>query len=405
MLLAISSFVLFDYGTMARSLSLGVLLFLIVWAFRRHRWVWVAIALLPMVDLLFGMLSIICLCIMSREKRWSWAGAALWLASSLIAAWTVIPAPDIVPALAPQTWRQGLLSFLGYCGQLLMPLPFDGERIVWNRTLPPAVAILCGYGFLWLGWRLTRQVTLHRLLWCGFAVFTLLFSMLVYMLPIRHLSLLALLLIAMEWRARELHHDGSRLFTTWLGCTAACGITLAAINMVKPFDAATQAAHWISRENLTDRHWAALQEEPSSGTAMVNGMMFTALGIDCRQDFIRRNYSVNLGTASKVQTELDRMAEEYGRFYLISARRLPRLPGVAELMHIKPGFDGIPYFLYVVRPELAETDKRPAICAPQRRVQLPAWDPAGYEMRSTLRQQIRAWMGLPAHEIRQLPSR
>ena len=59
LLLGCGFLVLFDFGTLSRSLSLGVLLLTLAWLYRDRRWIWPIVALMPLVDFLFGVLSII----------------------------------------------------------------------------------------------------------------------------------------------------------------------------------------------------------------------------------------------------------------------------------------------------------------------------------------------------------
>lgn len=61
-MIAGSAFVLFEYGTISRSLTLGVALLVVAFAFRDRRWSWIALALLPQADFPFGLLSLCCSC-------------------------------------------------------------------------------------------------------------------------------------------------------------------------------------------------------------------------------------------------------------------------------------------------------------------------------------------------------
>lgn len=393
LLFALSAFVLIDYGTIARSLSLGVLVFLFYWAFRRTRWAWIAIVLLPAVDFLFGLLSLICLTLLRSEGRWSWPGATLWLISSLLAAWTVIPAPDAVPALHSEAPLIAPLVLLTYLSQLLFPLPLSEGGLVWNSTFPIPLAVPAGYAFLIFAWWILRPVTLHRALFAAFTAIVLAFSILVYLLPIRHLSLIALLMIALVWRADELGLPRPRVFTVWLVIAAICGCALGLVNLVRPFDTAGQAARWIRKSDLTDRHWVAFGDSRAQGVAMLNAMQFTRLGHECQQDFIRWNNRLDLESRDAIFLELDRLGQKYGRYYLLTDMQVASPNHLLRpIHHIGPGFNGQHYYLYIVRPDLPESNLRPPPCVIEQRI-LPPWTLREQEMRERARLKLQDLLG------------
>jgi len=100
LLIAASQFVLFEYLTISRSLSLGGAAMFAAMALWRSRAVWIAIAVLPMCDFLFGVVSVGLAAMKLRERDLWRPGVALWVVSGLLAAWSVIPAVDAEPAIA-----------------------------------------------------------------------------------------------------------------------------------------------------------------------------------------------------------------------------------------------------------------------------------------------------------------
>jgi hypothetical protein len=354
-------------------LSLGVLLLLIAFAFRRHRWSWIALALLPMADFLFGVLSVVLLPILLAEKRWSWPGSALWLAVSLLAAWSVRPAPDLMPALWPEDLAGDIATYLGRLSQLLLPIPTDGRVIVWNEIPTAGWVLFIGQMFLIFIIFCSRPVRLHLALLFGFVGVTAGFSIFLYPLAIRHLSLIALLFILLIWRATELGHRPSPLFGAWLGVCAAAGILIAAISVFQPFDTAARAVAFIRANKLENKHWVVFPDSRAQGIAAMTGMEFERLERDCTQSFIRWNYRSMIKTKVALNRELQRIAQRQGRYYLVSDVRLPIDRALAgPIAHIPAGFDGQAFHLYVVAPHLPEKSERPPQCEPDR-LPMPAW--------------------------------
>lgn len=404
---ALSAFVLIDYGTIARSLSLGVLLFLVVWASlspvaqdkpRKGRWPWIWLCLLPAVDMLFGVLSLFCLVILVREGRWSWRGFAAWVIVSLLSAWTVIPAHDMVPALPPDEGPLiAAFKFLGFSAQLLVPLPFGYGGLQWNTTFPTTITLVLGYITLVAGWWMRPTLRTHRWLLVALYVFMLSFSMFVYSLPIRHLSLLALFFIALIWREEMSGLRKPKPFPIWLGMTACCGILLAAVNLVRPFDTAAPAALWIRQAGLTGAHWASYPDSSAQGVAMMNGMNFTRLGRICQQDFVRWNNGGKAVTAPAVKRRLDEIAGKYGQFYLLSESRLSfghtfRKGDFVKLAHIPAGFNGQNYHVYLYAPTMPPRKERPAPCQANR-LRFHPWTLKEQAWRQSIRQSLRRTAG------------
>jgi len=392
---ALSAFVLIDYGTIARSLSVGVLLFVIAWAFRKHRWAWAAVVLLPAVDFLFGVLSLICLMIFWLDRNWSWTGAVLWLASALCGAWAVIPAPDVVPALPPSnSLLVTAFVFLANLAQLLLPLPLSEKGLAWNTTFPIVIACVVGFFALVSGWWMRPTRRYHQIALAGFASICLLFSLFVYMLPIRHLSLLALLLVALNWRERDMGILPSRLFSAWLFITAACGVFLGIVSLIYPFDNGAQAALWLRHSRLMDKHWVSIPDNRAQGVALLNGMRFTRLGKVCQQDFIRWDNSLQPKSNAMTIRQLRTLAEDYGKFYILSDIRIIMPPEeIRQIAHITKGLNGQEYLFYEFGGRLADSRSRPPECQPGR-IPVPASSLQEQAVRQRLRHRLQSLFGL-----------
>ena len=395
LLFALSPFVLIDYGIIARSLSVGVLIFLTAWAFRKRRWAWAAIVLLPAVDFLFGVLSLICLMVFWRNRNWSWIGAALWLVSSLLAAWAVIPAPDVVPALPPSNNPVvTAFAFLANLAQLLLPLPLSEKGLVWNASFPVVIGCVVGFFALVSGWWMRPRRPYHQIALASFVGICLLFSLSVYMLPIRHLSLLALLLIVLLWREQDMGIEPSRLFSAWLFIAAACGVFLGAVNLIYPFDTGAQAALWLRRSHLTDKHWVSIPDNRAQGVALLNGMRFTRLGKICQQDFIRWDNKLFPKSDSMTIRQLRKLSKDYGKYYILSDIRIIMPPKeIKQIFRAPKGFNGQEYYFYEFGGRLPTSKLRPPECQAGR-IPVPPASIQQQAVRQRIRQRLQASLGI-----------
>jgi len=199
--LALSEFVLFEFCTLSRSLTMAtacVLVALALW--RRGNWSWALIVLLPQCDFLFGVLSFILVGWRWAERRAPWGWMASWIVSGLLAAWWVHPAPDVAPAIAQHGLPARLVSWLGGMATLGLPLQWHGLAPQWNQPPPALIAAFALFAFVAMVMAELTPRRADRWVVLGFAAFTLVFNLAVYVLAIRHLMLCALLFVAAVWR-------------------------------------------------------------------------------------------------------------------------------------------------------------------------------------------------------------
>jgi hypothetical protein len=371
LLLACNPYVLIDYGAISRSLGLGVLLFMTAMLFRHRRSAWLAVAALPMMDFLFGVLSVVWITISWREKKLRAPGLILWLACGVLAAWTVRPAPDMIPAF----WLSGpfidALIALTRFGALLVPLGIADGQLVWNESLPDTAALVAGPLFIAMGLWLLRRDRLPQMLFGSFVALIFAFSIFVYPLAIRHVSLAAILLILLVAHLASRPAEERRLFNVWLGLGACCGLAMATANLVRPFDTAPQAAKFILRHHLENAHWAVFPDSRAQGISALTGVEFERLERDCTQSFIRWNYRSRIEKAADLEQELQRIADRSGTFYLVSQLNLfdapLKHPSAYRLLTFVPaGVDGQEFYLFQVRPDLPRKAEHLPQCAPAR---------------------------------------
>jgi hypothetical protein len=371
LLLATGFFILFDFTVLSRSLSLGVMLLLIATAYRKQRWSWVAVSLLPLTDFLFGVLSIGFVIIAWKEQRLWRPGIALWIICGFIAAWSVRPASDMLPALLLNGPVEDSIRFIARLGALLLPLHMTEGQLVWNALPPLGLALPAGVGWLAFSWLILKDDRFSASLFFSFTAITFLFSIAVYPLAIRHLSLAVILLVLLLWRLREAGGPIQPMFLGWASVASACGLVVAGYSLFVPFDNAEAAARYIEEQGLRERHWVSFPDSRAQGVSALLGIEFERLEQSCTQSFIRWNYRTRIKKTSEMEEEMAKIAARQGSFYLLSdflinPAKLERPQDFRLLIHIPAGYDGQHYVLYHVRPDLEERAERPPQCEPQR---------------------------------------
>jgi len=361
---------LFEFLTLSRSLTLGVAVLVLATALRRSRWAWAGIALLPMCDFLFGALSCVLVVLQWRDDRLWRPGVALWLASAALAAWTVIPAPDTVPALEHRGAVLDGFDYLRRAGLLLVPLQWGEHGPVWNGSVPLRLGGLLGILFFVFAFVQLRGDRLGQWLFWSFVGLTFVFTVAVYPLAARHLMLIALLLVLLVWRRAGDGVPPTGGFRTWLLAGAGCGMFVAAWNCAVPFDTADAAARAITRHGLADRHWMAFPESRAQGVSALTGITFERPQGRCMQTFVRWNFHPRLRDARQLAAYLDQEIAARGRFYLLSELPLATVlpPGTLRpIASIPAGYDDQEYHLFVIGPDRPESRVRLPLCVTDQR--------------------------------------
>ena len=369
LLLALGCFMMFEFLTISRSMTLGVTLLIAAMTLWRSRWAWLAIALLPMCDFLFGVLSGVLLLLQLRDGGAWWPGMIAWLTIAGLAGWTVRPAPDMIQALELTGPWTDAAYYLLRIGVLLVPLQWGEWLPGWNGPPPLGLGGLMGIAFLAFAYHELRPDGLQRLLFFGFVGLTFVFSVAVYPLHARHLMLVALLLILMVWRRAAGGTRASPLFRLWLLTGAACGLIVAATNFLMPFDTAHVAAREIAARGLLDKHWLVYPDSRGQGVAALAGMEFERTERRCMQSFIRWDYQTTLRTPAKLTDYLRREIAVRGRFYMLSDMPMGSIPRdvLHLIVHVPAGYDQQDYYLYVVGPQHSDAALHLPPCVPERR--------------------------------------
>lgn len=352
LLLGLGEIVLFELGAVSRSLALGGLLILLVAALWRRRTVWLPIAILPMCDFLFGLVSIIFLAWKLRESKPYWPGILLWATVSIMAGISVIPSADFVPAEAHLSPLIEITDFVQRLGGLLLPFQTFLGRIAWDGMPPlglggPLGAVL----LIWLWQRFAhdnvQRIFIFALIACCFAL-----SILVYPLHFRHLSVIALTLVAFTWIAPPPGPVETWRWRSWLVLSAACGLATAGFALVRPFDAGPDAAKAIVE--LPDHGMPLLAFPANRAPALFPYIDREPVEPDqeCSHSYVRWNHKSVVRDGRSLNKALYRWARQYGRSYLI-LENLPKGVSPDIFRPIAPafrGYDGQRYILGILGP-------------------------------------------------------
>jgi hypothetical protein len=355
--LALSEFVLFEFCTLSRSLTMAtacVLVALALW--RRGNWSWALIVLLPQCDFLFGVLSFILVGWRWAERRAPVTGIAAWLASGLCAAWWVRPAPDVAPAITQHGVLAPPVNWLAEMSVQGLPLQWHGLKPQWNQPPPALLGALALFGLVAMVLAELRGRRADRWIVGGFTAFTLVFSLAVYVLSIRHLMLCALLFVAAVWRRCAQGGAGPGVWMrAWLWLAAACGLLMAGLALTIPFNTSDRAAAWIATHGLAQQRWLAFPESAGEGISALGGPQFQRLGRRCVQTFTRWDNPApqKLVDGAQFYRALARMGEREGAYYLLSDISLPDMPPLIERIGDVPaGLDGQVFHFYRVSQNL-----------------------------------------------------
>lgn len=367
LLLASSHYVLFEFLTIARGNSLGAALVTLALVLWRSRWLWAVMALLPLVDFLFGVISGVFLILKWRERDLWWPGVAIWLACSAFAGWSVLPPPDMVSAGEAMNMPRGVWLWLLQMGSL--PLPFQGGIAPqWNTPVAP-IAPIAWIAMLGLCWYLTRGFFWHRLMIFGFFGLTLGFSLAVYPIGLRHLMLGGLLLIALVWlQRREIGSSAAgslAVWRSWLVALAISGLATAAVSTTRGFDSGDTVVAEIERRGLSDKRWIALPEWRAPSVAGRSDIAFERLGEGCVFRFVRWDHAYRaLASKEAFTAAIEADIAANGRGYLLSDMVFEGFDAdmIAPIARVARGYDGIEYHLYIIGRKATEKKRELPPC-------------------------------------------
>ena len=351
LLLSLNEIILFEYGTLSRGLGLGVALVLVAMVLWRTRAVWLAIALLPTCEFLFGVLSLGFIAMLWRERRLWPAGVGLWAVCSIAAAVSIFPAADVQPALVPSSPLAELPGFVDRVGTIALPFKTTFIGIpAWNGTAPFGIGLLLAPLLLIWILRRTEHSPIERRFFLGFFLLCLLLSVSVYPLHFRYVSLVGLLLLALAWR------DPGAFRDVWwcrgLIVGAFCGLATSVVAFAEPFDAAPQTAAIINKLDDGRRPLLAYQANPIAPLYALTGKRFVQPEQGCRQGLVLWNHRSPIRKPRQFNRALASWAKVYGQSILV-IEEVPRnfSPAVFKPLTRKlRGYDRQTYIIGILGP-------------------------------------------------------
>lgn len=376
--LALSEPILFEYGTVSRSYTLGVLLFFSVLAsWDKRRLVWLPLCLLPMTEFLFGVMAACLLLVRFGSKAsWKsiwWPGAAAFVVCSLFAAWTIIPAPDMIPVYsATATPVDGVMMWMLVLSVVTVPLQWK-DGLQWDTVPPMASSMVLWAGFLAVAYSQTRNRPVERLAIAGFLLVTLGFFAFLYPLTIRHMMLAGVLLVGLHWLQARDGVGAGWPFRLWVLTGTACGLAAVYAGLFLPFDTAPKVADFIRQRGLQAKPWVSVPAQHGQGVSALTGVLFENAGQGCTSDFIRWNFAKGTDVPRPLSPWATDTAQAGGSFYLLSYTRLEKAAEVEELAAIDPGYNGKRYYIYRIgNAKGPERSSRPRCVTGIRPMPLPA---------------------------------
>lgn len=360
--------ILFEFGTVSRGSSLGVALtFAALALWDRRRAVWPLLALLPLVDFLFGLIALALIVLRSSERQKPWLpGVALFVFCSAAAAWSVVPAPGFISVYRPSTSLESVARWATEMAAVTLPVQWsNGPR--WDAPWTTPITPFLGVAFLLIAYHQTRGRPIERIVAIGFPIVLLGFMLAVHILALRHVMLAAVVFLVVLWRQGAASIAVRRPTAVWLATSALCGLATAWFALTRPFDTAPEAVRVIRAMNLEQESWLSFPAQHAQGVSALSGIPFEGAELRCRQDFIRWNFRHQLTDPQRLRDWLMREARAGGTFYLLSQHQ-PAVGGpIHRLATIPGGLDGKVYHIYRVTGSKPGPRTAAPMCVPGNR--------------------------------------
>lgn len=364
LMLASGEIFLVEYGTISRGLALGVALTMLCMVLWNTRAVWLSIALLPLCEFVFGLLSIGLIVLRWRERRLSPGGLLLWAVSSAAAALSVVPAIDARHALPHYSISTEIGDFVERVGTIALPIQtFDGH-FAWDGAAPWFTGYLLAPLLLQFAFRRTRHSSVQRIIFVSFLGVIWSVSVFVYALHFRYVSLLALLLVVFAWI------DGSRgrdiLWRSWLLVGAVCGLQTSAIALTDRFDAAPDVATAIRQLDDGRRPWLAYPASRIAPLYALTRKRFIQPEQGCSHGYVLWNHESPVKTWTDYNAALAKWGAVYGQSFIVVETMPKNAPPTVFRALRGPfrGYDGQTYIIGVLAPKAAIKRQSFSPCAP-----------------------------------------
>ena len=179
-------------------------------------------------------------------------------------------------------------------------------------------------------------------------------SALVYPTYLRHVGVIVLLAIALEWMRVERWPKAmaAPAFVGWMAVSAVCGLWAAGCALIMPFSYGRQEVDWIRAHGLENAAWAAYPGYVGSDLSAATGQPTYNLQKDCLNSFIR--WDTHAYDDVDDDDLADRITQPGPFGYIASDQDLSGLDAPLKLIaHFDRGMGDNGVFLYAVKRRMA----------------------------------------------------
>ena len=325
--ISIGYFVFFEYGIIARSYGLGVLLLFLFLAFKERFAAWVILALMANISLHFAALSgVLALYLVWCEKRYNVKGMALYGLGCAFAVFCMIPAADFQPA-QPQVgfFTERLSESLLRSSAAIVPMDVSTWSMFWGAMTPSPLGSFIAAAIPFAAMVILRKDLKLACLFMLLYVAMLFISTKFYLGYTRHFGVIYLCIVGLQWIHMERRKRMSQLFTLWMAIVAFSGIWTNMWISKVPFTPMKALGKAVLNHHLENKMWVAYPAWHSIDFSAYIGKPVYNLQKGCMDTWQRWNYHAR---DDLPVNEVMRRIKNYtmatgGEIYLISGNFRP----------------------------------------------------------------------------------
>jgi hypothetical protein len=355
-LLGANYFVIYEYGVIARSYGLGLLLLLLALVAWRTRWTWLILGLAALTSLhvllLAGAVGLLRLARGDRDI----IGVGAFGLCCLVSLAFIWPAPEVVRPIMDKTALEVAVRSSLFAGHALFPLTSVGG---WFPQVPNIISALVAFsaGLVTVSVlaRLFRDDHIARGLTIVFFAGLVAFGAVVYPMFPRHAGTLVLLVIAIAW-VRSL--DGEPMGTPfvalagWLAAVGVAGILLSSAGI---FSGSHAAARIVATGPSAGATWGVYPSWYGADLSAILRRPVVNVQQACLQTYVRWNYPVHeeMDDAELAPRLAEIAARSDGEFRFLTNHDLLRLRSggldIVEIARLPADAVGAKMRFYLVR--------------------------------------------------------
>lgn len=326
-LLGANYFVIYEYGVIARSYGLGLLLILLALTAWRTRWAWLVLGLAALTGLHFLLLAgALGLLRIARGDR-DIIGVGAFAGCCLVSLAFIWPNPEVVRPILDKTSLELAVRTALFSGHALFPLTSIGG---WFPQVPHEVSALLSVTAGLLTLPVLTRLFRDDPIACGLAIVFFIglvaFSAAVYPMFPRHAGTLILLILGIVW-VRSL--DGEPVgagfvgLAGWLAVLGAVAMLLSSGGLFSGSHAASRA---IAAGPSAGAVWGAYPAWYAADLSAILRRPVVNVQQACRQTYVRWNHPVHeaMDDAALLARLADIAARSGGDFRVLTNHDLAR---------------------------------------------------------------------------------